>query len=228
MVQPNICVGCEVGSCALITLKSSELEHMGTKAYHAEFRQGEIIRKQETPLDSIIYVRSGFVKEYISYPNAPDQVIQIIKPRTYIGLQGIGNNPLSIFSYQSITRTEICFIERSVFRELIRGNGSFAEQLLISLGQESVNNHKRFLSLNQTQTFGKVAGLLLYFSEEIYNHNTFNLYLKRAELAQMVASTRESVTRVLRWMHNEGLISMDKNMISILDKPRLEELAKKG
>lgn len=201
---------------------------MGEKAYHTVYRNGEILCKQNTPLDSIIYLRSGYVKEYMSYTNEPDQVIQIIKPKSYIGLQDMKDHPLSVFSYQAITDSEVCFIQRDAFRELIRGNGNFAEQLLISLGEESVQNHKRFLDLNQTQTFGKVAGLLLYFSEEVFLKSSFNLILKRAELAQMVASTRESVTRALKWFHNEKIISMEKNEVTLLDIKRLKEFAKKG
>ncbi|MDF1570709.1 MAG: helix-turn-helix domain-containing protein [Bacteroidales bacterium] len=87
---------------------------------------------------------------------------------------------------------------------------------------------RRFLSLNQTQTFGKVAGLLIYLSEEVYDNREFELQLKRAELAQMVVSTRESITRALKWFHNEGIIFMERNHLVIEQKNRLTEIAKRG
>ncbi len=201
---------------------------MESRTHPTNFYKGEIIRRQDTPLDSIIYLRHGYVKEYMLHERYSDQVIQIIKPRSYIGMQGLCTNQGSIFSYQAITDVEVCFIDKSIFSDLIRGNGNFAREILISMSQESISNHKRFLSLNQTQIFGKVAGLLIYLSEEVYENTNFELYLKRAELAQMVASTRESVTKALIWFRSEGIIEMDENRIRLIDLERLNEIARKG
>lgn len=222
------CSNCTVGSCALYTLSKAEVLNMEDQTHQIKFYKGEILRKQDTPLDSIIYLRYGYVKEYMSHDSLSDQVIQLIKPRSYIGLQGLSNNTASVFSYQAITDVDVCFIEKSIFNSLVKGNGNFAREILISLSQEYLSNQKRFLSLNQTQIFGKVAGLLIYLSEEVYENSIFDIHLKRTELAQMVASTRESVTRTLKWFHNEGIILMDKNMIKIEDWKRLSEIAKRG
>lgn len=201
---------------------------MESKTSHAIFQKGEIIRKQNTPIESVIYLRNGYVKEYMWHDSVAEQVIQLIKPRSYIGLQGLCANSESAFSYQAISDTEVCFIEKSLFSSLITNNGNFAREILNVLSLEALSNHKRFLSLNQNQTFGKVAGLLIYLSEEVYEKDEFELQLKRVELAQMVASTRESVTRSLKWFHHEGIILMDKNRIRIVDSKRLSELAKRG
>jgi CRP-like cAMP-binding protein len=73
-----------------------------------------------------------------------------------------------------------------------------------------------------------VAGLIIYLSEEVYESPVFELQVKRAELAQMIASTRESVTRALKWFHNEGIIHLEKNLVSIEQRERLMEIAKRG
>lgn len=228
MTEKLACSNCTIGSCAIYTLTPDELSNMETDTYQTRFRKGEILRKQDTPLDSVIYLRQGYVKEFMRHQSVADQVIQLIKPRSYIGLQMLCTNTSSVFSYEAITDVEVCYIEKETFSKLIRGNGNFAREILVSLSHESMSNHKRFLSLNQTQTFGKVAGLLIYLAEEVYENSEFELQLKRAELAQMVASTRESVTRALKWFHNEGIINLEKNMLVIAQKDRLSEIAKRG
>ncbi|MEX0986672.1 MAG: Crp/Fnr family transcriptional regulator [Bacteroidales bacterium] len=222
------CSSCNIGSCAIYTLTTTELRNMESETHQTSFRRGEILRKQETPLNSVIYLRSGYVKEFIMHDRIADQVIQLIKPRSYIGLQGLCTNTASVFTYQAITDAEVCFIEKETFSKIIRGNGNFAREILIALSHESISNQKRFLSLNQTQIFGKVAGLLIYLSEEVYENGNFELQLKRAELAQMVGSTRESVTRALKWFHNEKIIQLEKNMVRLEQKERLLEIAKRG
>ncbi|MEX2371333.1 MAG: Crp/Fnr family transcriptional regulator [Bacteroidales bacterium] len=222
------CSSCNIGSCAIYTLTTTELRNMESETHQTSFRRGEILRKQETPLNSVIYLRSGYVKEFIMHDRIADQVIQLIKPRSYIGLQGLCTNTASVFTYQAITDADVCFIEKETFSKIIRGNGNFAREILIALSHESISNQKRFLSLNQTQIFGKVAGLLIYLSEEVYENGNFELQLKRAELAQMVGSTRESVTRALKWFHNEKIIQLEKNMVRLEQKERLLEIAKRG
>ncbi len=222
------CSSCTLGSCAIYTLSSNELEDMELNTCQAGYSKGEIITKQGTPLNSVIYLRSGFVKEFMWHESVADQVIQLIKPRSYIGLKGLYTNSSSVFSYQAITNVEVCFIEKEVFGRIVRGNGNFGQEILIALSKESISNHKRFLNLNQKQIFGKVAGLIIYLSEEVYESSLFELHLKRAELAHMIASTRESVTRALKWFHNEGIIQMKKNTVSIEQMERLSEIAKRG
>jgi CRP/FNR family transcriptional regulator len=224
----NICSDCTFASCAIYTLSNPELESMQSNRYQVKYDRGELLRKQFMPVDYIIYLRDGYVKEYLWHENQPDQVVQVIKPRTYIGLQGACTNTSSTFSYQAITPVDVCLIEKETFTHLIEGNGKFASEILKALSKESISNHKRFLSLNQTQIFGKVAGLLKYLSEDVYENRTFELHLKREELAQMVASTRESVTRAIKWFHNEGVIEMTRNHVQILQYERLVEMAKRG
>jgi CRP-like cAMP-binding protein len=222
------CSECTIGSCAIYVLSSHELKAMESATCQIGYHKGEIIIKQGTPLNSVVYLRSGYVKEFIWHESVADQVIQLIKPFSYIGLQGLYTNSSSVFSYQAITDVEVCFVEKERFSTIIQGNGSFAREILIALSRESISNHKRFLNLNQKQIFGKVAGLIIYLSEEVYESSIFELHLKRTDLAQMIASTRESVTRTLKWFHNEGIIQMKKNTVSIEQMERLSEIAKRG
>ncbi len=217
-----------VASCAIDALSEDELKSIEGKRYQTSYKKGEIIRKQGTPLDSVIYLRAGYIKEFLCYESRADQVIQLIKPRSYIGLQSLYTHTTSVYSYQATTDAEVCFIEKSIFSDIISSNGNFAREILISLSHESSSNNKRFLSLNQTQSFGKVAGLVIYLSEEIYETPDFELQLNRAEMGQMIASTRESVTRALKWFHNQGIIHMEKNRIRIEQVKRLSEIAKRG
>lgn len=199
-------------------------EHTNNTSMNA----GDLLLRQQTPFQSIIYLRSGFVKEFVINANSPDQIVQLIKPRSYIGLQSLFSNAVSAFSYKSITDIELCYIQSGTFNKLIRENGDFAKQILIAISNETLNNQRRILGLNQKQIFGKVADVIIYMSQQVYECSEFELHLSRSEMAQMIASTRESVTRALLWFHNEGMIQMKKNHLTIKNIARLEEISKKG
>jgi len=201
---------------------------MEMQTSHTAMCNGDLMLRQGAPFHSIIYLRSGFVKEFVINDNRPDQIVQLIKPRSYIGLQSLFSNKESAFSYQAITDIELCYIQQHTFGELIKSNGGFAREILIAVSNETLGNQRRILGLNQKQIFGKVADTVLYLAKEVYNKNEFELMLSRSELAQMIASTRESVTKALLWFHEQGMIRMNKNRITILDDTRLREISKKG
>jgi len=222
------CFSCDKASCALLTLNDAEVYKMELETSHTEMRSGDLLLRQGAPFHSIIYLRSGYVKEFVINDNSPDQIVQLIKPKSYIGLQSLFSSKESAFSYQSITDIELCYIQQHTFSDLIKNNGSFAREILISVSQETLGNQKRILGLNQKQIFGKVADTILYMATQVYDQNEFELKLSRTELAQMIASTRESVTKALLWFHEQAMISMEKNTITILDQTRLKEISRKG
>ncbi len=222
------CSNCDKASCALLTLSPKEISEMEIHTNQTDMHKGDLLLRQETPFHSIIYLRSGYVKEFVINKNGPDQIVQMIKPRSYIGLQSLFSNKVSAFSFQAISDVELCYIEQDTFNILIRGNGDFAREILIALSNETLNNQKRILGLNQKQIFGKVADTMLYMSEQIFENKEFDLMMSRSEIAQMIASTRESVTKALLWFHQERMIDMRKNRLKILNVTRLKDISKKG
>lgn len=222
------CFECDKASCAFLTLKESEIREMEAQTSHTEMRKGDLMLRQGAPFHSIIYLRSGYVKEFVINDHSSDQIVQLIKPKSYIGLQSLFSSKESTFSYQAITDIELCFIQQHTFSNRIKNNGGFAREILISVSKETLGNQSRILGLNQKQIFGKVADTILYMAQDVFVKDEFDLMLSRSELAQMIASTRESVTKALLWFDQQGMINMNKNRIKILDNTRLKEISKKG
>lgn len=75
---------------------------------------------------------------------------------------------------------------------------------------------------------GRLAHALFYLKDQVYVSNPFNLNLTKSELASLIGTSRESVSRLLREFHDAGIIEMNKNVIKILDEEKLEEIKLKG
>ncbi len=78
------------------------------------------------------------------------------------------------------------------------------------------------------QLGGKIADTLLYFSNNIFNCNTFDLPLNRNEIAYLIGSSRESVTKQLNDFVSDGLISLEGRKIKLLEIATLEKISKFG
>jgi len=70
--------------------------------------------------------------------------------------------------------------------------------------------------------------ILIYFRTQVYNENPFNLNLNKSELASLIGTSRESVSRLLKTFQDAEIIKMEKRKITILNDKKLEEIKLKG
>ncbi len=71
---------------------------------------------------------------------------------------------------------------------------------------------------------GRVARVLLELADE-HDGERVPRKITHHMLAQMIGSSRETVSRTLRELADKGLIQVSRKDIAILDRPRLEDLA---
>jgi len=68
----------------------------------------------------------------------------------------------------------------------------------------------------------------LFFSKEIYNSNEFTLPLSRLEFANLVYSTKESVSRTLTEFKNDRMIEIDDRKVILKSIDLLNILSTMG
>jgi len=227
-VQEIRCSKCTEASCAVVHLSGSELMEMEANCSQSSLLPGETVLHQGIPFSHIIYLRKGIVKEYISHAGNGEQIIQLITRKSYLGLPSMLCGEVSKFTYKALTPLDMCFIAQPTFKSLIHGNGHFANEILASTCRETIQSHLRIIGLNRKQSYGKLADILLYLADYIFERESFPLLLNRSELASMTAGSRENISRTLSKFQKEGLIRESGGELSILNRTRLEEIARIG
>jgi CRP-like cAMP-binding protein len=222
------CRDCKFKSCAAAVLDPRELELINGNSSETQFRKGDIILHEGSMTSHIIYLKSGLVKEYQKGPGDTEQILQIVKKYTYLGLPSLFGDRINHYSYAALEDIMVCYIDLNIFNQLIRQNGNFAYEILVSVSRDSLNNFRRFMSQSEKKTYGRVADALLYFSKIIYEEQSFNLPFTRQELADLIGISRESTTRVLTKFKEEKILRMDGRRVEIINTDRLQQISKNG
>ncbi|MBS1231540.1 MAG: hypothetical protein H6R35_378 [Bacteroidetes bacterium] len=209
-------------------LTPSELQLVNENRYEANFKPGEIIIKQGTPASNALFLASGMAKIYIEGIAGRNFIMSIVLPGRLIMGPGAYVNLRHTYSVAAITAVQACFVSFDIFKYLVRANGDFAEGLLEDISSKSLRSHLRMVSLTQKKMQGRVAEVLLYFSDEIFKSDEFEMILSRQELGEMTNMVKESVIRILKEMELSGVISISSSVIKILDKEKLMEISEKG
>ena len=114
------------------------------------------------------------------------------------------------------------------FRQLINQNNAFAKEVIDILSSNSVQIYGRFFCLTYKQAFGRLADILICLADRIFSTNEFDLPLTRKELGELAGMSPETVIRMLREFHEEGLIKMDGKSLEVLDYERLRKISEIG
>jgi CRP/FNR family transcriptional regulator, global nitrogen regulator len=124
-----------------------------------------------------------------------------------------------------VTKVPKVFVERAVRQE-----PRAAFKLMTLLELRLVQYEELVQCLLPRETEVRLANLLPLLAQKFGETNnglvTINLRLTHQDLAAMVASTRESVTKVLNEMRSRGVIEVDSGRITLKDTSTLTKLSR--
>lgn len=224
----NNCSDCVDMSCAVSLLNKKQFELLSGNSIESNVKKGEIIIRADSLISNIIYLKTGYVKEFIVSSDKKTHIIQILKNHSYLGLHSLFGDKINHYSYAALEDLKVCYIDISVFKQLIKENGSFAYQILADVGKENIFNYYRFVSNTHKKTDGRFANVLIYLSDIIYETTSFELQLTRQELANLIGISRENTTRVITKFKDDGIININGRHIEIVKEDLLKKIAKNG
>jgi len=230
MVKENLC-DCEDCSSAwpnFKTLSSDELKYINANRFEATFKPGEVIFKQGSPASNAVFLVEGMAKVYMEGQGGRNLIINIATPGKMIIGPGLYTDNRHIFTVSALREVRACFINSGVIKKLINENNAFAEGIIVDISYKSHYNLLKLLTMTQKKMPGRVAEVLLYLSEKIFESDEFSLLLSRQELADMAGMAKESVVRILKEFSNEKIIDSACPKFRIIDKEKLQMISING
>jgi CRP/FNR family transcriptional regulator len=209
-------------------LTESELQMINENRYEATFKPGEIMIKQGSPTSNALFLASGMAKTYIEGMNGKNFIMGIALPGSLILGPGAYINSRNTYSVSAITTVHACFISAEIFKELVRVNGAFAEGLIEDISAKAQRSLMRMVNLAQKRMSGRLAEVLLYFSDEIFHKDEYEMVLSRQELGEMTSMAKECAVRILKELEDSGVIYSDSSTVRILDRERLIQISERG
>lgn len=228
-IKTESCVNCTIKSSVVSILNKEELGVLEKGCLQTEFHKGELIFKEGSPANHIVYIRDGFVKLSKKGIGGKDYILSISKKGAYLGINNLNKKTKQYYiSATALTTTKVCFIDIQKFNALLHKNCNFATEVISYIFDDEMNYYDRLANNVRQQVPGRLANTLFYFRHQVYNQNPFQLNITKVELASLIGTSRESVTRLLKEFQDENIIKMEKSVIHILDESKLETIRQKG
>jgi len=230
MASPQIfvkCMNCTCMSGAFKELTPEQLKRVDHHRSELNYRKGEILCKQGSFVSNLLFIKSGLVKLYLENGDNPT-IISIEKDGYWIGLPSLFVEDVFHYTVEALDNTEVCLVNIATFKELLSQNSRFASDIASYLNNDLVYSYNRMASLTQKHINGRFAELMLYLSKNVYESNPFKTSISRKDMADLIATSHESISRLVKKFTEDRIIDHKGHLFEILNEEKLKQVSKVG
>jgi CRP/FNR family transcriptional regulator len=209
-------------------LNEKEIDRIRKKSNVVIYHKRDTIFLQNTRTSHIMCVKSGLIKIYKEGRMGKTIILKLATNNDFIGLMSVFGNDIHEFSAAAVEESEICYIDINIFREILQQNGKLGLYIINIMSRDGLYLFDRLISQVQKQLPGRIADVLLYFSEEVYKNQKFSFPLTRRELAELAGTTKESFIRTLTEFKNDKIIELNGPDVQIISMKIVQTLSKLG
>lgn len=174
-------------------------------------KKNEIIFSESEPVKDIFILKDGSVKLFKTSSDGRELVIRIMREGDYFCCAAALSSEKYFVNASAIEDSTIVTLPLTVFKKKLLGK---VDPLTMKLIKVLCNRIRHLSSVIEEITFmnveHRIANLLLKFAEECDKVDEFELDLTHQEIASMVGTVREVVSRIMSRFRKEGII-LDSN-----------------
>jgi CRP/FNR family transcriptional regulator len=172
-------------------------------------------------------VLSGRVKIFKLSPDGKEQILHLFGPGEIFGEVAVFTGQGYPAHAAAERSCSLLFFPREAFVGLIRRDASLALGMLAVLSMRLRRFTRMVEDLSLKEVPGRLAAWLLYRSGHD-RKETVELDLAKAQLAALLGTIPETLSRILTRMGRRGLIRTQGSRITILNRETLESIASDG
>jgi CRP/FNR family cyclic AMP-dependent transcriptional regulator len=228
--QEHFCSTDQCRTCPKIPYESCLVREV---RLHGELVNSELMLLPGWPLYKVgdearcvFIVCSGYLKLVATGMAGQQMVVGVAGPCSLLGLNAALLQGVHEVSADALTETILWCVDRRILLELMNSNEDVRRCVMTGIYLESrvLLEDVRRIGLSQTVA-SRLGALLVDLSRQVGTAcgegHRFPLVLSNGELASMVRTTRESVSRVLAHFGKSGWISMQDRYLTVLDPEAL-------
>jgi CRP/FNR family transcriptional regulator len=187
--------------------------------------RGKMIFSQGDEAVGFYVVISGRVKIFKLSPEGKEQILHIFGAGEPIGEVAVFAGEKFPAYAEALEESRVFFFPRPAFVDLIGKNPSVALNMLAVLSRRLRKFAGLVEDLSLKEVPGRLAAYLLLRSEQQKRAINFELDVSKNQLASLLGTIPETLSRILARMEKEKLIKSEGKRITILDRNGLEELS---
>jgi CRP-like cAMP-binding protein len=197
----------------------TQLGELAGRAQRRQAQAGELIVRRGERVPGLLVVQSGLVK--LSIKGESERVLRLVAPGETFGEAALILDQPLLVDAGAVTPTDLVIVPAEPILSLFERDARFARALLVTVCQRLQAVVADFESAVVHGAAERLAAYICSLGKE-----TASLPAPKAVIASRLGMTKETLSRLLRTFIDQGLISVAKREIRVLDRAQLHATAR--
>lgn len=209
-------------------LTDFEMEPIIELAKNRIYRHGSHVFMQGDPLTNVYFIHQGKIKIYKTDFHGKEQIVNVLQPGDMFPHQGFFRQDDYPAHSEVLEDAVLIYIPIHLFENFLITHPEICVKLFKVLGDIIVDLQRRLEEKILHNTYEQIIMLLLRLAKNYGKESSESLVrittqFTNRELANMIGSSRETVSRTLTQLKKKNLVQADKSGFILLDTDGLEE-----
>ena len=191
------------------------------------YPKGSVILFEDDPGDALYLVASGQVKVVLIGEDGREVILSVLGEGAFFGEMALLDDEPRSAHVIAMEDSVVLALRREDFRARLRASPEVAIALLKELSRRLRRADDQIGSLVLLDVGGRVAELLVRLADE-EGGDRITRKLTHATIAQMIGSSRETVSRTMRDLQDRNLVTVTRQEIVLTDRAGLAALSRRS
>jgi CRP/FNR family transcriptional regulator len=209
-----------------------DFERAGLRVVERKFGPKDVIFTPGDPDDQLYFVLSGTIRLYKIYGDYKEATTALLRDGGVFGKLNLVEGRWQDVFAEAVSDVRVASVQKAALERVVKMQPEFALKLFSSFSERLRQSDEVIESLLHREVSTRLATLLLNLSERFGVDGTngsggvmVDVRLTHQDLANMIASTREAVSKVMSELQREGVIETRNRRVIILNREALSEHA---
>jgi cAMP-binding proteins - catabolite gene activator and regulatory subunit of cAMP-dependent protein kinases len=204
-------------------LPAEQLRNIAEITVRKQYPKGSVIFYEGDPGIGFYLVANGKVKIFKVSFDGKEQILHIFGPGEPFGEVPVFHGAPFPANAETLVDTELFFFPRSEFVALVAATPSLALNMLAVLSLRLRHFAAQIENLTLKEVPGRLASHLLYLMDEQQRQDKVILDIPKGQLASLLGTSAETLSRMFGKMTDEGLIRVEGKTVFILNLEGLRD-----
>lgn len=201
-------------------LPETDLSAFADLTRERSYPKGSVIVFEDDPGDSLYLVAGGQVKVVLIAEDGREVILSVLGEGSFFGEMAVIDEEPRSAHVIAMDDSNLLVLRREDFHARLRQSPEVAIALLKEISRRLRRADEKIGSLVLLDVNGRVAHLLLRMAED-EGGDRITRKLTHHTIAQMIGSSRETVSRTMRALVDRGVLEVSRRQIVLKDRRHL-------
>ena len=203
-------------------LTPEQQDLVASRARPMRLERGDVLHVAGARVGSMFVVHTGQIKLSRTMPNGRNRLLRVAQPGETVGEHAFLSGDTTAEEATALGDTQLCVFVHEDFAELVDDYPDIAMRMLRTLG-DRLTRAETDLTLGTLSVDIRLADFLLQLPLRQGTTAQVTLPLDKKDIASLLGTTPESLSRALARLTADGLIRVDNDAVTLVDPQALED-----